>query len=117
MITVQTIQVSDIPDLRGRYVIRLNRDDHDIQVSKNIGFYAEKRISVVTVIEVRGEGKRSDTKYLFSGLYYPHSDLLSEEEFVEKFNSEGEDRYYRLMTKDEVDALTEHVFSKSRFVI
>lgn len=112
MVTIQQIEKEDVKNLVGRYIIQLNRDKHDLSFEKNISFYAEKRISIVTIMV-----KDRETKYFMAGIYYNHSSLLTPEEFIDKFNSYGKDRYYRLMTKEEVSILNNYIFEKSPFII
>lgn len=110
MITKHTITEEDVRFMLGRYIIRLDNGKHDTKIANNISFYAEKRISLVTTVRDETSGK-SETKYTMAGIWYAHSGVLTAEEFVKVFNSEGEDRYYRFMTRAEVDVLMDYIFS------
>lgn len=122
MLTINKIQISDLPSIKGRYIICLNNNEHinDLSGSDSKycdGFYIEKRISMI--VEVPStysfDFKRMGLKpsglrrYCFVTKYYPHSKVLTAEEVVEKFNNPRDDRYYRLMTEDEVFNLTKEL--------
>lgn len=110
MITRQSIDVNDVEHLRGQHVILLNEGDHDVNLTtSNIGFYAEKRISIIT---------STDEGYIFAGMFYAQSTILTKEGVVSQFNrhDKKDTRYYRLMTRDELNVLTDYMFGQRKYL-
>jgi len=100
------VDIHDISELRGQFIIQINNDDFSNTIVKNgevDSFWIEKRISQVVIAK-----EKRKSLYMLSGIFYPHSSLLSLEELVEKINSIGEDRHYRLMSALEVKLMVDY---------
>lgn len=93
------ITPKDINHLRGRYIVLLTESQEDEDITKgNFHFWDEKRIRVV------GFGK----KVTLLGRFYGET-FESLDEFVEHFNKPSPKRFYRLLTKRELDWYLQNV--------
>jgi len=107
------ITKEDIPKLVGRFLIEIDNSDHRETIMGQAikSFFMEKRISFVTALPVRaGSGSHlCEMEYMLSGFYYPHSPILSEDDFVEWINKgvDKEDGYthFRFLEDDEIEAV------------
>lgn len=110
MKTIQTITVDDINNLKGQFIVQLNHNNNTKPITKeNIDYYAFKRVAIVTI-------DYGDETYNMSGLFAPYSKPLTGDEFVEKFNAEGKNRYYRLMTPSEIALLMEYMIDQRKYI-
>ena len=112
----QIITVKDIKALTGKFVIQLNADkeDIDIRYEGSAGFWLEKRIAFVGIIDIIGEDKlknrfqkQKNPTVILNGLYYCQGTYTAEE-FVSIWNDgyQGKkERFYRLLTNKELDWL------------
>ena len=115
------ISEKDIVNIIGRWIIQLNNDQSDVDITKseNPGFWLEKRISFVgTIYGFDGSPnivfKNKESLIVLNGIYYCHG-VKTPEQFVEYFNNACErDRFHRLLTNKEHDWLNEQL-KKNRF--
>ena len=103
---------NDFHHLLGKFVIQVNSDDEYPDLRKNIDFYLEKRIKMVT------EVYRRELPNLIV-LAKPHlvfSMSYTKDEFIAKWNSWATEigckRHYRLMTKGELTILFNHLINE-----
>ena len=75
----QIITVADIRSLVGKFVIQLNAKDENVDIihQGNDGFWMEKRIAFVGIIDIIGEGKlknrfqkQKNPTVILNGLYF-----------------------------------------------
>lgn len=95
------ITENDVNSLTGKFVIQLNIEDQDFDLTKitndRWGFYKEKRISFISGLT-------------WCGFYSIHIKFDTAAEFVEYFNNYykgAKTRYHRLLTSKELDFLNE----------
>jgi hypothetical protein len=112
----QIITVADIKSLVGKFVIQLNAKDENVDIihQGNDGFWMEKRIAFVGIIDIIGEDKlknrfqkQKNPTVILNGLYYCQGTYTAEE-FVSIWNDgykDSKDRFYRLLTTKELDWL------------
>lgn len=106
MQTIQIITKEDVIKLVGKYVIELNHNEHNENIKENTPFWIEKRISIIQEIPTE---RKSKSLYCFCGLQYLHSQALDEDGVVEMFNAIGKDRYYRLLSLDEIHYIIDYM--------
>jgi hypothetical protein len=88
----QTITKEDVKFLQGRFCIQLNKDIIYPDITDNLSFWLEKRISFISDLS-------------FVGFYYTHKTANNIQEFVDYWNNPVKDRYYRLCTKKELEVI------------
>ena len=115
----QLITKTDIRSLVGKFIIQLNSDNENVNITHgtSAGFWMEKRIAFVGILDLLGEHildtedrkeKRAakEPYVILNGLYYCQG-AYTHDEFVDKFNGANGDRFYRLLTSKELDWLNE----------
>lgn len=113
----QIITKADIRRLVGKFIVQLTFDQIDIDIihAGNNGFWMEKRIAFVGILDLLGEHildtedkneKRAakEPYVILNGLYYCQG-AYTHDEFVDKFNGVDGERFYRLLTNKELDWL------------
>jgi len=109
------INENDIKSIVGRFIVQLDSDNPDIDITKSPTpeFWLEKRISLVTTID------KFKNEYeggiCVAGLYYNHAKIMKKSEFVEYFNhyydkdDARDKRFHRLLTSKELCWLFEQM--------
>lgn len=111
MKTIQKITIEDLPHLRGQFIVQLNHDEAKSKpIDKDsIDFYAVKRIAMVAAMNDK------ETNFAMVNFFYP-ARPLTKEEFVEEFNSEGKERYYRLMSPEEIALTMDYMMDQRKYI-
>lgn len=119
----QIIDINDIKSVIGRWIVMVNGDEDDPDLSKtqNAGFWLEKRISFVGILYGHDGSphikcKRGEQYIILNGIYYCHG-IRTPEEFVTWFNEAGptytkegsRPRHHRFLTDKELDWLNEEL--------
>ena len=102
------INKEDINKISGNFIIQLNNEDEQIDITKstNLDFWFEKRISFVSY--------HKDTVDC-NGLFYKHCSYQLDD-FIEYFNGKNK-RFCRLLNKKELELLMNFfVERKSEFL-
>ena len=111
MKTIQTITVEDLPQMRGQYIVELDHSETSTKPinANTVDFYAIKRVAMVVAMNDK------ETNFAMVNFFYP-ARPLTKEEFVEEFNAIGKDRYYRLMTPEEVYLVTDYMLEQRKHI-
>ena len=96
--------------IKGKFVIELEKGKKYEKgfIANHIHFWMEKRISFISSQTIK-VGEERKHFYLLNGFYY-NGKALTQEEFINKWNgNEDKERYYRLMTSNELKQLFDYM--------
>jgi len=116
----QLIKLETIEQLNGKYIIQLNHDNPNVDITKgDAGFWMEKRIRLVTFIGTRQLIKNynavtNEKMLVAESSIYGTEFLRTLEEYVKHFNGEDQSsRFHRLLTAKEIRWYAEELVKRN----